>query len=285
MGNAEATRPAAGESVETIRRRSGEPEHPHADCGKARPAASTKVINTPHEVLFQKALIRARLSFETQSHPAGDRYEADFELLQKPIIIEVSLSPGEKRKADGYRAKTEAFEACGYRVYWFSNYRVRKDTDACVRQVMRESGLMAEVNPTVLIRQNRTGHGGALNPNWGGGPATITCEQCGKPVTAHKRNGGKSARFCSIECYGKWMHEHPEEVKSKRVEVDWSDLADLYAAGMSSIQLAEHYGVSKRTVLIHMRKFGIEPRPQGGYRPPGGFYATGILPGSQQARS
>ena len=91
------------------------------------------------------------------------------------------------------------------------------------RRVMRENGLVAEAEPTVLIRTNRDGHGGALNPNWGGGPATIACEQCGAPVTAHKRNGGKQARFCSSECYGKWMHEHPEEVKSKRLSLDWDE--------------------------------------------------------------
>ena len=82
--------------------------------------------------MFHQALIRARLSFETQSHPAGDRYEADIELLQAMIVIEVSQSPGEKRKADHYRRKTEAFEGCGYRVYWFSNYQARKDAGACV---------------------------------------------------------------------------------------------------------------------------------------------------------
>src|SRR5579859_3077193 len=179
MGNAEATRPAAGESVEAIRRGSDEPEHSHADCGTARQPASTKVINTPHEVMFHQALTRARLSFETQSHPAGDRYEADIELLQKPIVIEVTNSPGEKRAAGRRERKTAALEAAGYRVYWFSNHQARTNPDAAVQRVMRENGLRQEEAPTVLIRPNRTGHAGQLNPNWGGGPAAAVCEQCG----------------------------------------------------------------------------------------------------------
>src|SRR6185437_15417898 len=188
-------------------------------------------------------------------------------------------SPGETRRAERYRRKTEAFEAAGYRVYWFSNHQARTAADACVAQVMTENGLAPEAEPTVLIRANRSGHEGSLNPNWGGGPQTVACEWCGTEVKAYKRASSTgTARFCSSQCYGNWMHEHPEEVKSKRVTRDWSDLARLYATGMSSIQLAEHYGVSKRKILLTMRELGIPIRPQGGYRPPGGFHAAGGLP-------
>lgn len=280
MGNAEATRPAAGESVEITRRRSDELEQLHADCGSARPPASTTVINTPHEVLFHQALTRACLSFETQSHPAGDRYEADIKLLQAPVIIEVHHSLGESRGADRRRRKTEAFKAAGYRVYWFSNRQVRKDADSCVRRVIRENGLQPEAEPVALIRANRAGHRGALNPNWGGGPATVACEQCGKPVTSHKRNGGKRARFCSSECYGKWMHQHPEAVNNKRIMPELPDLAARYNSGMSAQQVADSYGVSRSYVMTQMRKRGIPLRPSGGYRPPGGFHAAGGFPGS-----
>lgn len=280
MDNAEATPHAAGETVEAIRRGSDELEYPHTDCADARQPASTNVINTPCEAMFHQALIRARLSFETQSHPAGDRYEADIELTQKPIVIEVTNSPGEKRAAPRRERKTAALEAAGYRVYWFSNHQARTDPDAAVRRVMRENGLTPEAAPTVLIRANRTGHPGALNPNWGGGRPTTTCEQCGKSVTAPKRPGGKQARFCNSECYGKWMHDHPETVNSKRIQRDWSQLAALYATGMSTHQLAEHYDCSRRAVQIAMRNLGIKPRRQGGYRPPGGFIKNGIAPGS-----
>lgn len=280
MGNAEAIPHAAGESVEITRRRSDELEQPYAGCEDARPRASSKVINTPHEELFHQALVRARLSFETQSHPDGTRWEADIELHQAPVIIEVSHSPGEKRKADRYARKTAAFEAAGYRVYWFSNHQARTDADGCVRRVMRENGLAAEAQPTVLIRANRIGHEGELNPNWGGGPATVACEQCGKPVTAGKRNGGKRARFCGSECYGIWMHEHPETVNSKRIQMDWSDLGRLYDAGMSTYQLAEHYGCSRTAVKAAMRKHGIALRPTGGKRIKGGLYQARTAPGS-----
>ncbi len=134
MGNAEATPHAAGESVEATRRGSDEPEYPHTDCADARQPASANVINTPCEAMFHQALIRARLSFETQSHPAGDRYETDIELTQKPVVIEVTNSPGEKRAAPRRERKTAALEAAGYRVYWFSNHQARTDPDAAVRR-------------------------------------------------------------------------------------------------------------------------------------------------------
>lgn len=267
MGNAEATPPAAGKSVEATRRGSDEQEQLHADCGTARRPASSTVINTPHEAMFHQALIRARLSFETQSHPAGDRYEADIELKQKPIVIEVTNSPGAKREAPRRERKAAALEAAGYRVYWFSNHQARTDPDAAVRRVMRENGLQPEGAPTVLIRANRDGHAGPLNPNWGGGPATTACEQCGKPVTAHRRNGGKRARFCSSECYGKWMHKHPETVNNKRPMPEMADLADRYNSMSSAQEVADFYGVSRSYVMLEMRRRGIPLRPSGGYRP------------------
>jgi very-short-patch-repair endonuclease len=279
MGNAEATPHAAGESVEAIRRGSDELEYPRTGCEDARLPASTNVINTPCEAMFHQALIRARLSFETQSHPAGDRYEADIELTQKPIVIEVTNSPGEKRGAPRRERKTAALEAAGYRVYWFSNHQARTDPDAAVRRVMRENGLVPEAAPTVLIRANRAGHVGALNPNWGGGPPTVACDYCGKPVTARKRDGGKLPRFCDSECYGKWMHEHPETVKSKRLTLDWDEAARLYATGMSCQQVGERMGCSTAAVKTNLRKRGVL-RPPGGYRPPGGLFAAGELPGS-----
>jgi very-short-patch-repair endonuclease len=273
-GNAEATPHAAGESVEATRRGSDELEYPHTDCADARQPASTNVINTPCEAMFHQALIRARLSFETQSHPAGDRYEADIELKQKPIVIEVTNSPGEKRAAPRRERKTAALEAAGYRVYWFSNHQARTDPDAAVRRVMRENGLVPEAAPTALIRENRAGHVGALNPNWGGGKPTTTCEYCGKSVTAPRREGGKPARFCNSECYGKWMHEHPETVNNKRVMPEMADLADRYNSGMNAQQVADSYGVSRSYVMTEMRKRGIPMRQQGGFRPRS-------LPGSQ----
>lgn len=274
MGNAEATSHAARESVEAIRRGSGELEQPDAGCASARRPASTDVVNTPHEALFHQALIRARLSFETQSHPAGDRYEADIELLQARIVIEVTNSPGEKRAAPRRERKNAALAAAGYRVYWFSNHQARTAADACVRRVMEENGLRPEAAPTVLIRANRIGHPGSLNPNWGGGQVAGRCEYCGTGIVKGRRNGGKLARFCNSQCYGKWMHEHPESVNNKRVMPAMPDLAERYATGMSARQVAGSYGVSRSYVMNEMRRRGIPLRPSGGYRPPRG------LPGS-----
>lgn len=279
MGNAEATGRAARESVEAIRGRSDEVGQPCAGCEVLRESASTNVVNTPHEQLFHDALRRARLSFRTQSHPAGDRYEADIELLQARIVIEVTNSPGEKRAAPRRGRKTAALEAAGYRVYWFSNHQARTAADRCVRRVMEENGLTPEENPVALVRPNRIGHTRELNPNWGGGAQPVTCEQCGTDFEAHRRNGGKTARFCSPECYGKWMHEHPEAVKSRRLDVDWDEAARLYGLGMSCKQVAAHFGCSEPAVKQHLRKRGVL-RPPGGYRPKGGLYPSGEFPGS-----
>lgn len=258
-------------------------EQPDAGCGLSRLPASSKVINTPHEQLFHRALIRARLSFETQSHPAGLRWEADIELHQRPVIIEVTNSPGEKRAKDRRERKTADLQAAGYRVYWFSNHQAQADADGCVRRVMRECGLDAEVSPVTLIRANRLGQTGSHGSNWHGGPQGHVCEQCENPFEAKRRNGGKPARFCSSECYGIWMHEHPDTVNCKRLQVDWSDLGRLYEAGMSTWQLAEHYGVSRTAVRVAMRKNGIEPRPTGGKRVKGGLYQA-ASPGSQDSQ-
>ena len=269
MEDAEAIPHAAGDAVESIRRESDRPEQPYADCESARREASRNVVNTPHEEMFHRALIRAHLSFETQSHPAGDRWEADIELKQAPIVIEVTNSPGQTRNADRYRRKTEAFEAAGYRVYWFSNHMARTNPDVCVHRVMRENNLKPEENPTVHVRVNRIGHPGDLNPNWGGGPKPYTCENetCGKKFAAGSRNGGKDARFCSSECYWDWMREHPVDLNANlRLDRDWSALRGLHDAGLTRKQLAEHYDCSQTAIRNAMRRLGIQPRPQGGAR-------------------
>jgi very-short-patch-repair endonuclease len=218
--------------------------------------------------MFHDALIRARLSFETQSHPAGDRWEADIELKQAPVIIEVTNSPGESRRADRYRRKTKALWAAGYRVYWFSNHQAQTCPDECVAKVMADNGLQPESRPTVLVRANRIGHEGPLNPNWGGGPKPYTCEYCGDQFSAGMRNGGKPARFCCSECYWDWMNEHPGELNTHlRLDRDWSDLGRLYTSGMTRRQLAEHYQCSETAISNAMRRHGIAFRQRGGSRP------------------
>ena len=156
-------------------------------------------------------------------------------------------------------------------MFRFTGKQLNQDALACAAKVIREAGLTADEEPVANIR---TSLAGVDNPNWGGGPPTVTCDYCGKPVTARKRDGGKLPRFCDSECYGKWMHEHPETVNGKRVQIDWTGLASLYDAGMSTYQLAEHYGCSRTAVKAAMRKNGITSRPTGGYRPKGGFYQS-----------
>ena len=204
----------------------------------------------------------------------------DVELHQAPIVIEVTNSPGEKRAKDRRERKTADLQAAGYHVYWFSNHQARNWADTCVYRVMQAHGLEPEDNPVALIRANRIGQTGPHGSNWSGGARQFRCEQCGTAFESHKRNGGKDARFCSSECYGKWMHEHPDTVNCKRLQMDWSELGALYETGMSTWQLAEHYGCSRTAVMTAMRKNGIAVRPTGGYRPKGGFAQSGDLLGS-----
>lgn len=265
MDNTEAIPHAAGESVEITRDGSDIVNQSSEDCDPARKSSSTSVINTLPEIMFHEALKRARLSFETQSNPGDMRWEADIELKQKKIIIEVTNSPGETRNAARRASKIKDLSSLGYTVYYFSNHAARTKVDECVAQVMIDNDLTSEENPSYLIRINRRGQVRDLNPNWGGGPKTTFCEQCGTPISSHKRNGGKSARFCSSKCYGEWMHEHPESTNNKRIMPDMEDLKDLYSSGMTMKQIAERYSVSHSYVKTQIKKRGITARKRSDY--------------------
>lgn len=280
MDNTEAIPHAAGESVESIRDGSVELEQFSGDCDGARSPSSTSVINTLPEQLFHQALKRAKLSFETQSNPGGLRWEANIELLQKKIVIEVTNSPGEKRAAARRTAKIQDLESLGYSVYYFSNHAARTNADDCVLRVMNDHDLHPEDDPEFNIRVNRRGQTKEHNPNWGGGKRTAPCEQCGSQVSSHKRNGGKEARFCSSGCYGNWMHEHPESINNKRQMPEMTDLAERYNSGISAKQVADSYGVSRSYVMTQMRKRGIPLRPSGGPRITGGFHQNGNISSS-----
>lgn len=60
---------------------------------------------------------------------------------------------------------------------------------------------------------------GDKNPNWKGGPASITCRQCRKvfEVEYNRRN---TAVFCSIDCADDWQTLHPYvSIRAKRIPV------------------------------------------------------------------
>jgi hypothetical protein len=132
---------------------------------------------------------------------------------------------------------------------------------------MQEHSLTPEKSPSYLIRCERTGLPATLNPNWQGGKDEKACEWCGRVFLWYGKTQARNARFCSSQCYGDWMHEHPESLYWRPMKRDWNDLAALYESGLSTWQLAEHYGCSRTAVRNAMKKLGIAPRPQGGYRP------------------
>ena len=117
----------------------------------------TPKMNSPQEQLFHKALLRARLSFETQLRELR-RYYPDIKLSQKPVIIEIDswghLLP---KPAEFDRQRDAALREAGYEVVRFMNEQVEADADACVRQVVKQFGLEPEKNPVALIRTRRGG--------------------------------------------------------------------------------------------------------------------------------
>lgn len=112
-------------------------------------------LNSPQEKLFQQALIRARLSFETQSQELG-RYFPDIKLHQMPILIEIdSWGHQMPRVVEFDRRRDAALTAAGYRVVRFMNEQVEADADKLVAQLMETFGLIPEENPVAIIRDKR----------------------------------------------------------------------------------------------------------------------------------
>lgn len=112
--------------------------------------------NSPSEKLLHQALIKARLSFETQSRELG-RYWPDVKLHQRPILIEVdgwghSMAP----RRDHDNRRDAALTAAGYHVVRFTNEQVDTDADSCVQQLIEQFGLLPEEKPVVLIRNRRS---------------------------------------------------------------------------------------------------------------------------------
>ena len=213
--------------------------------------------NSPLEKLLQAALLKTGISFSTQRVLLG-RYCVDILIDQAPVIIEAegALHHNHKEKdAERDAALSESVN----RVFRFTGAPINRDAMGCVAKVVAEAGLTLDANPVADIR---TGMMGLENPNWGGGPRTVICAYCGAKTERNAaRTTGKRA-FCNQQCYGAWMHEHPEE-SNRRSTTNWSDLASLYAGGMTMRELAEHYGCSVNAVSCAMKRLGIKARPSG----------------------
>lgn len=124
----------------------------------------TPKMNSPQEQLFQQALIRAALSFETQ--PRIIRFFPDVKLHQKPILIEIDSwghQMADCLKFDRQRDALLAGE--GYTVVRFMNEQVEAGADGLVKQVMDRFGLHPEDDPVAIIRSRRGGDPVSGSPN------------------------------------------------------------------------------------------------------------------------
>lgn len=210
--------------------------------------------NSPLEKLLQAALLKAGISFSTQRVLLG-HYCVDILIQQAPVILEADGALHHLRKEQD-DVRDAALLAAGYKVFRFSGSDINRSAERCVRKVIDACGLAADTEPVADIR---TGMMGAENPNWGGGPVTVICDNCGAETTRNSYRLNMKKRFCNSKCYGAWLRAHPE-ASNRRLKKDFSDLPALYASGMTQQELASHYDCGLHTIQRTMRRMGMEGR-------------------------
>lgn len=224
---------------------------------KRLPTMRGPSANSPLEKLLQAALLKTGISFSTQRVLLA-RYCVDILIDQAPVIIEADGAFHYLRKENDAKRDAVLAEA-GYRVFRFTGTQINRDAMGCVAEVIAAAGLVSDSIPVADIR---TGMMGPENPNWNGGLRTVTCTHCGAEMKRNAFQTRWKRTFCDQKCYGAWMHEHPEE-SNRRSKTDWSDLASLYAGGMTMRELAKHYGCSVNAVSSAMKRCGVKARPSG----------------------
>jgi very-short-patch-repair endonuclease len=224
---------------------------------KRLPTMRGPSANSPLEKLLQAALLKTGISFSTQRVLLG-RYCVDILIDQAPVIIEADGAHHHLRKQQDAE-RDAALSAAGYRIFRFTGSRINRDATACVTEVVSAAGLTPDANPVADIR---TGMMGPENPNWGGGPRTVTCAYCGAETQRNAARTQVKRAFCNSECYGGWMSAHPEE-SNRRLRIDWSELPVLYAGNMPVADLMQRYGCGKQTIYRQLRKMGISLRSPG----------------------
>jgi very-short-patch-repair endonuclease len=241
---------------------------------KRLPSMRGPATNTPIERRLHDALKAAGIGFTTQSCLL-DRYLVDIELHQAPILIEADGAQHTLRDQKAKDAERDAaLTAAGYRIFRFTGSEINRNAAECVHRVVEACDLTPDVNPVYEIR---TRFAGPDHPRWS--QVKFTCDQCGTEFSKPPSHRASEHAFCNQQCYGDWLREHPE-VNSRRLQRDWTGLAELYDAGMSLKQLGVHFGCSNSAIRTAMRELGIKIRPTGGRRVPGGFYQAGESPGS-----
>lgn len=112
--------------------------------------------NSPSEQILHQALIRASLSFETQSRELN-RYWPDVKLLQQPVLVEADgWAHNMKTRRTHDEQRDAALTAAGFTVVRFTNDQIDTDSDGCVQQLIDRFGLVREENPTTLIRDRKS---------------------------------------------------------------------------------------------------------------------------------
>ena len=116
----------------------------------------TPKMNSPQEQLFQQALIKVGLSFETQ--PRIIRFFPDIVIHQQPILVEIDSWGHQMTDCIEFDKNRDAeLAADGYTVVRFTNEQVEADVDGCVQQLIDRFGLLPEENPVAIIRNRRGG--------------------------------------------------------------------------------------------------------------------------------
>ena len=114
----------------------------------------TPKMNSPWEQLFQQALIRAWLSFETQCRII--RFYPDIKLHQQPVLVEIDgWAHGLADNLAADKRRDAELTEVGFTVIRFTNEQVETDADGCVKQLIDRFGLQPEENPVALIRERR----------------------------------------------------------------------------------------------------------------------------------
>jgi len=218
-----------------------------------RPIKSGPSVNSPLEKLLHGALLRAGLSFTTQTKMC-DRYFVDIEILQKPVVIEADgrwhRMPD---RIESDRQRDADIRALGFDVYRFDGAAINADPDACIAEVTQASGLIPDAEPVAIIKRMNVGPD---NPLWRGGMETWTCDFCGNEFQNYKANRTLDKKFCNQDCYGSWMKAHPE-ASNRWLPIDWSDVASLYESGQSVKDLAQYYECSTNTVRRALARAGV----------------------------
>jgi hypothetical protein len=202
-------------------------------------------------------LEKAGLGFSTQRVLLG-RYCVDILLQQALVILEADGAIHNLRKQQDAERDAALAEA-GYRVFRFTGSQINRGADQCVAEVIGACGLTPDTDPVTDIR---TGMMGPENPNWGGGPVTVTCEQCGAQTTRNAFRTKQKRMFCDSACYGAWLTDHPE-ASNRRLRTDFSGLPALYAGGMTIDRLAGHYGCGRKVIMTRMKEMGVQARKPG----------------------